>query len=47
MQGMNEQIQDQGTGRSDGLMLGLAVALVVAGVVATTSGPAGWTRRLW
>jgi preprotein translocase subunit SecE len=30
---MNEQIHDQGAGRHDGLALGLAIALVVAGVV--------------
>jgi len=31
---MNEQIHDQGSGRGDGLLLWLAIALVVAGVVA-------------
>jgi preprotein translocase subunit SecE len=31
---MNEQIHDQGSGRGDGLLLWLAIALVVAGVAA-------------
>ena len=31
---MNEQIQEQAAGRNNGMLLGLAIALVVAGVVA-------------
>ena len=45
---MNEQIQDQGAGRYDGLALALAIALVVAGVVGfyLLGGQAAWLRWL-
>jgi preprotein translocase subunit SecE len=45
---MNEQIQDQGAGRFDSLALGLAIALVVAGVVGfyLLGDQAAWLRWL-
>ena len=45
---MNEQIQEQGAGRNNGMLLGLAIALVVAGVAAfyVLSGQPGWLRWL-
>jgi preprotein translocase subunit SecE len=45
---MNEQIQEDGAGRSNGVLLGLAIALVVAGVAAyyILSSQPGWMRWL-
>ena len=45
---MNEQIQEQGAGRNNGVLLGLAIALVVAGVAAyyVLSSQSGWLRWL-
>jgi preprotein translocase subunit SecE len=45
---MNEHIQEQGAGRGNGVLLALAVALVVAGLVAfyLLSGQAAWVRWL-
>jgi preprotein translocase subunit SecE len=45
---MNEHIHEQGAGRGNGMLLGLAVALVLAGVVAyyLLSGQSGWLRWL-
>jgi preprotein translocase subunit SecE len=45
---MNEQITDQGAGRSDGVLLGLAIALVLGGVAAfyVLQGQPGWLRWL-
>jgi len=45
---MNEHIHEQGAGRSNGMLLGLAVALVLAGVVAfyLLSDLASWVRWL-
>jgi preprotein translocase subunit SecE len=45
---MNEQIQEEGAGRNNGVLLGLAIALVVAGVAAyyVLSGQSGWVRWL-
>jgi preprotein translocase subunit SecE len=45
---MNEQITDQGAGRSDGVLLGLAVVLVLGGVAAfyVLQGQPGWLRWL-
>ena len=45
---MNEQIQEQGAGRNNGVLLGLAIALVVAGVAAyyVLASQSGWLRWL-
>ena len=45
---MNEHIQEQGAGRGNGVLLGLAVALVVAGLVAfyLLSDQSAWLRWL-
>jgi preprotein translocase subunit SecE len=45
---MNEHIHEQGAGRGNGMLLGLAIALVLAGVVAfyLLSSQAPWVRWL-
>jgi preprotein translocase subunit SecE len=45
---MNEQITDQGAGRSDGVLLGLAIVLVLGGVAAfyVLGSQPGWLRWL-
>jgi preprotein translocase subunit SecE len=45
---MNEQIQEEGAGRYNGVLLGLAIALVVAGVAAyyVLASQSGWLRWL-
>ena len=45
---MNEHIHEQGAGRGNSALLGLAIALALAGVVAfyVLAGQAGWMRWL-